>query len=102
MQGVSVAGHYELFMSSASAVERRLLSDDALLAHIKEIYAQSRCVHSIRAKGKRRFKVTTDGNHALPIVANLLDRQFNVAQLDKARLGDITYISTDEGWLFLD
>jgi putative transposase len=58
-------------------------------------------LHGIRAKGKRRFKVTTDSNHDLPIAANLLDRQFNVAQPDKAWVGDITYIATDEGWLFL-
>ena len=126
---VSVAGYHEHFVRSASATQRRHLSDDALLVHIKAIYAQSRGaygwpriwksllgngipvgkdrvqklmkLHGIRAKGKRRFKVTTDSNHDRPIAANLLDRQFNVAQPDKAWVGDITYIATDEGWLFL-
>ena len=58
-------------------------------------------LHGIRAKGKKRFKVTTDSNHDLPIAPNLLDRQFNMAAPDRVWAGDITYIHTDEGWLFL-
>ena len=58
-------------------------------------------LHGIRAKGKRRFKVTTDSKHDLQISLNLLDRQFDVAEPDKVWAGDITYIATDEGWLFL-
>ena len=58
-------------------------------------------LHGIRAKGKRRFKVTTDSNHDLPIAPNLLDRQFTVAEPDKVWAGDITNIATDEGWLCL-
>ena len=57
--------------------------------------------HGIRARGKRRFKVTTDSKHDLPISPNLLDRRFSVAEPDKVWAGDITYIATDEGWLFL-
>lgn len=57
--------------------------------------------HGIRARGKRRFKVTTDSQHDLPIAPNLLDRQFTVATPDTVWAGDITYIATDEGWLFL-
>ena len=58
-------------------------------------------LHGIRAKGKRRFKVTTESNDDLPISPNLLNREFNVAQPDRVWAGDITYIATDEGWLFL-
>jgi putative transposase len=58
-------------------------------------------LHGIRAKGKRRFKVTTDSHHKLPISPNLLNCEFTVAELDKVWVGDITYIATDEGWLFL-
>ena len=58
-------------------------------------------LHGIRAKGKRRFKVTTDSKHDLPISSNLLNRKFTVAKSDKVWAGDITYIATDEGWLFL-
>ena len=57
--------------------------------------------HGIYGKGKRRFRVTTDSAHYLPISPNLLDRQFSVTEPDKAWVGDITYIPTDEGWLFL-
>jgi putative transposase len=38
--------------------------------------------HGIRAEGKKRFKVTADSNHALPIAPNLLDRQFTVTKPD--------------------
>lgn len=57
--------------------------------------------HCIRARGKRRLKVTTDSRHDLPISPNLLNREFTVTQPDKVWAGDITYIATDEGWLFL-
>jgi transposase InsO family protein len=55
----------------------------------------------LRCKTKRRFKATTDSNHELPITDNQLARQFNVNQPNQAYVGDITYISTDEGWLYL-
>jgi putative transposase len=58
----------------------------------------------LRAKAPRRFRVTTDSNHAHPIAPNVLDRQFAVeegAPLDRVWLGDITYLSTREGWLYL-
>lgn len=52
-------------------------------------------------KGKRRFKVTTDSKHDLLISPNVLNREFTVAEPDQVWVGDITYIATDEGWLFL-
>jgi len=58
-------------------------------------------LHCIRAKGKRRLKVPTDSNHNLPISRNLLNREVVVAEPYKVWEGDITYIATDEGWLFL-
>ena len=51
--------------------------------------------------GKRRFKVTTDTRHNLPIAPTLLNREFTVRKPDRVWLGDITYIATDQGWLFL-
>ncbi len=57
--------------------------------------------HGIRAKCKRRFKITTDSNHDLPIAPNLLDRQFTADKPDRVWAGNITTIATDEGWLFL-
>jgi transposase InsO family protein len=58
--------------------------------------------HGLVVKMKRKFKVvTTDSNHDLPIAPNILDRDFNVSAPDKVYVGDITYIPTDQGWLFL-
>ena len=58
--------------------------------------------HGIRARGRRRFRVTTtDSRHSLPIAPNLLNRNFAVAAPNQAWIGDITYIPTHEGWLFL-
>ena len=50
---------------------------------------------------KRKFKVTTDSKHKLPVAENLLDQRFQVDEPNKVWLSDITYISTDEGWLYL-
>ncbi len=55
----------------------------------------------LRCKQKRKFKATTDSKHALPMAPNLLDRQFDVATPGRAWVSDITYIATDEGWLYL-
>ena len=55
----------------------------------------------IRAKQKRKFVVTTDSKHGLPVAENLLDRQFDVDTLNTVWTADITYIPTDEGWLYL-
>lgn len=55
----------------------------------------------LKAKGKKKFKVTTDSNHNLPIAANLLNRDFSTTAPNQKWVGDITYIWTDEGWLYL-
>lgn len=55
----------------------------------------------LRAKMKRRFKATTDSKHDLPIAPNLLQRDFSPAEPDQVYAGDITYIWTTEGWLYL-
>jgi transposase InsO family protein len=52
-------------------------------------------------KQKRKFKVTTDSRHKLPVADNLLNQQFKVYEPNKVWLSDITYIPTDEGWLYL-
>jgi putative transposase len=110
--------------------QRRHLGDEALLVHIGAVYAENRGAygwpriwrqlrrqgirvgklrvqrlmqqHGIQARGKRRFRVsTTDSRHDLPIAPNRLDRNFSVAAPNQAWVGDITYIATEEGWLFL-
>jgi putative transposase len=56
----------------------------------------------IRAKSKRKFVPrTTDSAHQQPVVDNVLDRQFNAPLPDQKWAVDITYIPTDQGWLYL-
>lgn len=127
---VSVSGFHQHRARCRRVAERRHLSDRALLAHISAVYAEHRGAygwpriwrelvqcgirvgkqrvqrlmqqHGIRARGKRKFRVvTTDSGHDLPIAPNLLDRNFAARAPNQAWTGDITYIATDEGWLFL-
>lgn len=57
--------------------------------------------NGIRAKHKRRFKVTTDSKHNLPVAPNLLERNFTPTEPNQVWASDITYLWTDEGWLYL-
>lgn len=52
-------------------------------------------------KTKRKFKITTNSRHDKPVAPNLLKRQFKVDQPNRYWVGDITYIPTDQGWLYL-
>jgi transposase InsO family protein len=56
---------------------------------------------NLKVNMKRRYKNTTDSNHNLPIAPNLLNRDFYASAPDTKYVGDITYISTGEGWLYL-
>ena len=55
----------------------------------------------LRARAARKFKATTNSNHALPVVANLLNQDFTAEHCDEKWVSDITYVWTDEGWLYL-
>jgi putative transposase len=128
--GVSVSGYHQHVARRRKISQRRHLSDEALLVHIRAVYAENREAygwpriwrelrergirvgkqrvqrlmqqHGIRARGKRRFRVTTtDSRHELPVAPNLLNRNFSVSAPNQVWAGDITYIQTDEGWLFL-
>ncbi len=57
--------------------------------------------NDIAAKTKKKFKHTTDSNHSLPVAENILDRNFTPAGPDRCYVGDITYIPTRQGWLYL-
>ena len=107
----------------------RRLSDEAVLAHLRAIHAEvkgeygwprmhkellARGIrvgkervrrlmqqHGLKAKTKRKFVVTTDSRHHLPVAPDLVQRSFNPAEPNRLWSGDITYIATDEGWLYL-
>jgi putative transposase len=55
----------------------------------------------IRSRTKKKFKATTNSKHNLPVAPNLLEQNFTVEAPDRTWVGDITYIPTDEGWLYL-
>ena len=55
----------------------------------------------LRAKAARKFRVTTDSRHSHPVAPNTLDRQFNATAPDQVWVGDITYLWTTEGWMYL-
>lgn len=123
---VSRSGYY----AWSKAVDNQRTSDDkALKIVISATFNQNRAVYGTRrlknvlaaqgyqasrrriarlmkeeqlyCKTKRRFKATTDSKHNLPIAPNQLARQFNVARPNQVYVGDITYIPTAEGWLYL-
>jgi putative transposase len=55
----------------------------------------------LRCRQRRKFKVTTDSKHKLPVAENILKQQFKVYEPNKVWVSDITYVPTDEGWLYL-
>ena len=107
----------------------RFQSDEALLAHMRAIHAEikgeygwprmhkellARGIrvgkervrvlmqrHGIKARTKKKFVVTTDSKHHLPVAPDLVQRRFNSEAPNLLWSGDITYIPTDEGWLYL-
>ncbi len=128
--GVSVAGYHEHVGRQRTGRPRCYLSEEALLAHIRAIHAEARGAygwpriwkqlqrqgirvgkqrvqkamqrHGIRARRRRRFRVrTTDSRHTLPVADNRLNHQFTPAAPNQVWVGDITYVATGEGWLFL-
>jgi transposase InsO family protein len=124
--GVSRAGYYAWRnrQPSPAEVRREELTDEiaTIHAHVKGRYGSPRvhaelvarghecCVNfvaklmrhaGIAAKTKRKFKQTTDSDHALPVAENLLDRAFDPEEPNERWCADITYIPTREGWLYL-
>jgi transposase InsO family protein len=68
--------------------------------------SHERVRHSLKRQGlhpvyKRPYRVTTDSNHHKPIAPNVLNRRFDGWQVNEAWVGDITYVETGEGWLYL-
>ncbi|MCP3925604.1 MAG: IS3 family transposase [Desulfobacterales bacterium] len=55
----------------------------------------------VRVKRKKKFKVTTNSKHKLPVAENVLNRKFKVGAVNKVWCTDITYLWTHEGWMYL-
>lgn len=55
----------------------------------------------LEAKGKRRFRVTTNSKHSHPVAKNVLERNFSPEKPNQVWAGDITYLWTQEGWMYL-
>ena len=128
---VSASGYFNWLRrrESGHGGPARRHSDEALLAHIRAIHAEvkgeygwprmhkellARGIrvgkdrvrklmqqHGIKARTKRKFVVTTDSRHSLPVAPDLVQRRFNPEAPNQLWSGDITYIPTDEGWLYL-
>jgi len=127
--GVSVSGFYA-WLRAIPTLQARAAAEAALRGHIGRIFAARRRVygaprvhaelrregrrHSRRriaglmramglaaSQGRRRTPRTTDSRHDLPIAPNLLARNFAADRPDQVWLADISYLPTDEGWLYL-
>ena len=57
--------------------------------------------NGIKSKVARKFKATTNSNHSLPFAENILNREFPVDKPNQKMVSDITYLWTDEGWLYI-
>ena len=57
--------------------------------------------YGLKAAPAKRFRRTTDSDHRMPVMPNVLNRSFSVKAPDRVWAGDITYLWTREGWLYL-
>jgi putative transposase len=107
----------------------RAQANRRLLSQIREAHRRSRCTYGsprithelraeghcvgenriarlmraaqVRAKSARRWRATTQSSHRLPVAENTLDRGFSVAHPNRVWAGDISYVWTAQGWLYL-
>ena len=63
--------------------------------------AESLRRQGLRARAARKFKATTNSNHRLPVAPNLLQQDFSAQRPNEKWVSDITYVATDEGWLYV-
>jgi putative transposase len=67
----------------------------------RKTVAASQQRQGLRAKAAKKFKATTNSKHTLPVAPNLLQQDFTAQVANQKWVGDITYLWTDEGWLYL-
>lgn len=67
----------------------------------RKTVANSMREQGLRAKAAKKFKATTNSKHSLPVAPNLLDQKFVASKPNEKWVGDITYLWTNEGWLYL-
>ena len=124
--GVSRSGYYQWLSAEPSS---RAIDDAVLASEIKEVFQEhkgrygaprirralkrrgvrpskkrvARVMRELGLRGRtpRRFRRTTDSRHTKRIAPNLLERDFNVPAPNQVLAGDITYIPTTDGWLYL-
>ena len=79
----------------------RLVDDLADAGYNVKTVAASMRRQGLRAKAARKFKATTHSKHNLPVAENLLKQDFSATKRDEKWVSDITYLWTDEGWMYL-
>ncbi len=94
----------EIFIQNRKIYGTRRISDQLVKRNItvsRYRIGKLMALEGLSCKTKRKFKATTDSRHNKPISPNLLNRQFSVIRPDTYWVGDITYIPTNAGWLYL-
>lgn len=124
--GVSKSRYYDWIRQPISKRKKRIQELDTMIIKIfnehKGRYGSTRIFHELKAEGimctrkmiakrmmalnlvakaRKKFKVTTDSCHKKPVAPNILEQDFAASKANQKWLSDITYISTQEGWLYL-
>lgn len=58
-------------------------------------------LENLSCKTRKKFRVTTNSKHTMPVAKNVLNRNFRASKVNEKYVGDITYVWTREGWLYL-
>jgi len=85
--------------TGAKRIARRLKEEG--MSVCRHRVARIMRLHGWRAKAARKFKATTNSNHKLPVAPNLLQQNFVANKPNEKWVSDITYVWTEEGWLYL-
>jgi putative transposase len=97
----ALAAHRRTRQTYGAARLRRELAADGFSVSLGTLKRVRRELGLHCVQRKKRFRVvTTDSSHALPVAPNLLGQEFAVGRPDEAWTADITYVATEEGWLY--